>query len=120
MAGPILALTRPAVFLPKAAKICRRISQHIRVESTRFIAERCQPASWPNTCEQGAAVTRTSGDGSTIGRRNSQRLRCYADLPIPQSNSSWAAIMRRLKENGVAARYTFSFARRSGSSAPFS
>ena len=27
---------------------------------------------------------------------------------------------RRLKENGVAARYTFSFARRSGSSAPFS
>ena len=27
---------------------------------------------------------------------------------------------RRLKENGVAARYTFSFARRSGSSTPFS
>ena len=82
MAGRIFALTRPAVFQSKAAKICCRISQRIRAVSTRFMAQHLK---------QGAAVTRTSGDGPAIGCRDSQRLRCYADLPIPQSNSSYVS-----------------------------
>jgi len=54
MAGRVLALTRPAVFRPKAAKICCRISQRISMASTR--------ASWPNP-------PKTKGSGDAYGRR---------------------------------------------------
>ena len=67
MAGRILALTRPAVFRPKAAKICCRISQRIRAVSTRFMAQHLE----------------TRGGGDThVGRRPRNRLQGLAAFAV--------------------------------------
>ena len=71
MAGRILALTRPAVFQPKAAKICRRISQRISMASTRSFI--------PN-------MSKTQGSGDADGRR---RLRNR-----PQELAAFAVLCR--------------------------
>src|SRR5437899_9907006 len=89
MAGRILALTRPAVFRPKAAKICCRISQRIRAVSTRFMAQDLE----------------TRGGGDThVGRRPRNRLQelaafavlCRSAYPRSEEHTSELQSLRHL------------------------
>ena len=77
-------MIRPAAFAPKSAKIRSVRAQPIQAPPAR--AYRAEAGA-----SKGRKIETQGAHDTGIGCSPSQRLRCYADLPILQPNSSSAA-----------------------------